>query len=114
MTVAVQPFNPLIVYNVAGTNASVAQAITQQTGASSANGKYILRIYNPTGSVGSVSWAPQTNGTATATLNGAGSVPLKPNDFTTYDMGNAVSSIAVILGTATAVTVPIMIGEGGF
>lgn len=113
MTVKHQAFNPILNYAIAGTNASVPQAIAQPTPPYNAGGYQVVQIYNPNAYPGFISWSAQTNGTATAAATGGTSAPFQASGFTKYDMGNPVSSIAVILGTASAGTVYVSVGDGG-
>jgi hypothetical protein len=112
MTNKVQAFNPVLNYVISGTNSSVPQAIAQPTGPYNAGGYSVIQIYNPNSYSGFVSWAATSNGTATAGTSGGGSAPFQTG-FTKYDMGNPVTSVAVILGTASSGNVYVSIGDGG-
>lgn len=113
MTVRTQVFSPVLNYTITGTNSSVAQAISQPPGTPgstyNAGGYTTVRFYNPNAYVAFASWVAL--GTATASTSG--NAPIPASGSVTYDMGGPMSSIAVILGTASAGSIYVSVGDGG-
>lgn len=126
MTTKIETFNPVLNYQVAGTNASVATAIAQPPafgtsgtsggvggqnyGGGNAGGYDTVRFYNPNAYPAFAAWS---NGTATAATTGVAAAPIPASGSVTYNMGAPATSIAVILSTASAGTIYISVGSGG-
>lgn len=112
MSVRIENFYPASNYTLTGTNTSTYVTLTQPTfvgssGQGNNSGYSDIQFVNPNSYMAFANWSM---GTATASTSG--SVPIPPSSTINYNMGGPMTSVAVILGTASSGVIYISLGSG--